>query len=823
MFENETFHQKRAYEIFNEMLKINDPEQRHEFLREACENRDLLDEVMAMLQIADAPTITEKIDEATPNFWVGQHVGRYLIKEKIGEGGFGEVFVARHPDTPADLVALKMLKAGMDSEEVLSRFRIEQQALAMMDHPGIAKSLGTGITESGQPYFVMELIKGAAITDFSDQKGLNLEQRIEIFIDVCEAIQHAHQKGVIHRDIKSFNILVTNDDSRIQPKVIDFGVATAITPRLNRHPRDTRLSSVVGTPMYMSPEQAGRNQQDVDTRSDIYSLGVVLYELLTGTTPMTHAESENLAFDEILNHIRESDPPKPSDRIREPEQSIAELAQRRSTDPSRLSRSMSGDLDLIVMKALEKDRDRRYDSPGSFADDLRRFLQNEVIQARPPSACYRIRKFCQKNKVSVCTAALMAAILVITSIISVWQAFSETWATQQAQQSEQKTRKLLETEKSARKRESDLRKQAEQNALDLIPILSSRRDRKSFEVLQRLDRRTGQLESTPTTMEIRWQLADAQERFGNVERSEEILRELLNNQEQQYGRTDMHCILTVIEIARHLSGEQGKQYRQRKLTAITDEFGTDNYRCIPFFLASQDFESKLRAYEISLKKDDSIPEKFELYLKNRPFESVTSACRNGFIEKAISDQRVKSVEDLLARQQKSSEWLVKFYFAIILNNSDYDFALELNRRLVRILEKAGDSKRYQLLYARAQVGFILNQKLYNYYRSGIGYSGPIAADAEARLAEASLVTSFDALWEMRENIPIQSRSATIYNTALNLALTYRFRQMPDKRTEWTRRIDDIKNQPWYRQSVDLPVFANSRILSDRTRKRIHGR
>ena len=326
---------------------------------------------------------------------VGTKIGPYKLMEQIGEGGFGLVFVAEQTEPVRRKVALKVIKPGMDSSQVIARFQAERQALAMMDHPNIARVLDAGATDSGRPYFVMELVRGIPITAYCDQNHLPPRERLELFVSVCHAIQHAHQKGVIHRDIKPSNVLVTSHDGKPVAKVIDFGVAKAIHQPLTERTIYTNFAQMIGTPLYMSPEQAEMSGLDIDTRSDIYSLGVLLYELLTGSTPLAKKRVAAAAYDEIRRLIREEEPPKPSTRLSTSD-SLAAIAAQRHTEPAKLSKLVRGDLDWITMKALEKDRTRRYETANGLARDIQRYLTDEVVEARPPSTAYRLRKFARK-------------------------------------------------------------------------------------------------------------------------------------------------------------------------------------------------------------------------------------------------------------------------------------------------------------------------------------------------------------------------------------------------------------------------------------------
>ena len=333
--------------------------------------------------------------------------GRYKLRQEIGEGGMGTVYMAEQTQPVKRMVALKLIKAGMDSKTVLARFETERQALALMDHPNIARVLDAGSTEHGRPFFVMELVKGIPLTDYCDQHRLELEERLALFRLICSAVQHAHQKGIIHRDLKPTNILVESHDGKPVPKVIDFGLAKATSGmRLAEHSLFTAFGTVAGTPLYMAPEQAAFNALDVDTRADIYALGVILYELLTGSTPIQRDTLKRAALDEMLRLIREVEPPTPSSRISTSE-ALPSIAASRHVQPMQLSRLVRGDFDWIVMKALAKERNRRYDSAINLANDVERFTNHEPVSAGPPTAAYRMRKFIRRNRVQVAAAALV--------------------------------------------------------------------------------------------------------------------------------------------------------------------------------------------------------------------------------------------------------------------------------------------------------------------------------------------------------------------------------------------------------------------------------
>jgi eukaryotic-like serine/threonine-protein kinase len=338
----------------------------------------------------------------------GTVLGHYLLLEKIGEGGMGEVWLAEQREPVRRRVALKLILAGMNTREVMARFESERQALALMDHPAIAKVFDAGSTPAGLPYFVMEYVAGTPINTYCDRHKLTMRQRMELFIQVCEGVQHAHQKAIIHRDLKPSNILVCEVDGKPMPKIIDFGLAKATSQRLTDASLFTRVGAVLGTIDYMSPEQAGSGGEDIDTRTDVYSLGVVLYQLLAGALPL---DLKKLAYQEVLRRIREQDVPRPSSRILTQGGDSTITAQNRGTDPPALTRQLRGDPDAVALKALEKDRKRRYGSPSELAADLGRYLRNEPIAAHPPSTAYRARKYIRRHRLGVAIAA--AAVLLL--------------------------------------------------------------------------------------------------------------------------------------------------------------------------------------------------------------------------------------------------------------------------------------------------------------------------------------------------------------------------------------------------------------------------
>jgi serine/threonine protein kinase/tetratricopeptide (TPR) repeat protein len=441
-----------AEEIFHQALARPQAE-RSAFLAAVCTgDQPLQRRIEALLHAHDNPgsflaeqppmpamTVDEPVSERP-----GTVIGPYKLMEQIGEGGMGLVFVAEQQHPVRRKVALKVIKPGMDTRQVVARFEAERQALALMDHPNIAKVLDGGTTEGGRPYFVMELVKGVPITEYCDQNQVPIRERLELFVHVCQAVKHAHQKGIIHRDIKPSNVLITLHDGTPVVKVIDFGVAKAIGQQLTDKTIYTQFSQMVGTPLYMSPEQAGQSGLDVDTRSDIYSLGVLLYELLTGTTPFDRERMHELSYDEMRRIIREEEPPKPSTRISTLGKAATTVSTQRQSEPKQLSRLFRGELDWIVMKALDKDRNRRYETANSFALDVQRYLADEPVLACPPSAGYRLYKLIRRNKGAILAASLVLFSMLAGTAVSIWLAVRADQERRIAQTREAETKAVLD-------------------------------------------------------------------------------------------------------------------------------------------------------------------------------------------------------------------------------------------------------------------------------------------------------------------------------------------------------------------------------------------
>ncbi len=421
--------ERSAHSIFNNALELEDPEARARYVNEACAGDPALSERVKKLLHAhdEAGGFFSQTSRrsATAPAWpltekAGDIIGRYKLLEQIGEGGCGAVYMAEQQEPVRRRVALKLIKLGMDTKQVVARFEAERQALALMDHPNIARVLDAGATETGRPYFVMELVRGIKITEFCDQKKLSTHQRLELFIAVCQAVQHAHEKGIIHRDLKPSNILVTTVDGASVPKVIDFGVAKAVNNQpLTDKTLFTAFAQFIGTPAYMSPEQA--DGVDIDPRTDIYSLGVVLYELLTGRTPFNSEALRQAGIDQIRRTIREQNPPKPSTRLQALTRAdLTTTAQARHLESHKLLQAVKGDLDLIVMKCLEKERGLRYQTPTDLAADIRRHQNNEPVLARAPSCVYRFGRLVRRRKLAFSAGATVLSALILAALALGW-------------------------------------------------------------------------------------------------------------------------------------------------------------------------------------------------------------------------------------------------------------------------------------------------------------------------------------------------------------------------------------------------------------------
>jgi len=473
----------------------------------------------------------------------GTRIGPYKLLQLIGEGGMGVVYMAEQEKPIRRRVALKVIKTGMDTDQVVARFEAERQALALMDHPNIARVLDAGATESGRPFFVMELVNGIPITEYCDQAQLTPRERLELFVPVCQAIQHAHQKGIIHRDLKPSNVLVTLHDGRPVPKVIDFGVAKAISQRLTERTMFTQFGTVMGTLEYMSPEQAEWSGLDIDTRSDIYALGILLYELLTGTTPLERAKLHQAGYAEILKRIKEEEPPRPSTRLSVSKPALASIAARRRTEPAKLARLVRGELDWIVMKALEKDRTRRYETANGLARDIERHLHDEPVEACPPSATYRVRKLARKHRAAMVTLAGFAAVIMIAAIVSTLLAIRATTAERLASQ------RLTESEEARRQAEAVSRR-----LVDMFHRTDPALDGLQLRVVDLLDQTARDLDAEfPGASKIKGELlhtlGGTYHGLGLHDRSAELLAKALSVRQAALGPDDPETLRSMYELA----------------------------------------------------------------------------------------------------------------------------------------------------------------------------------------------------------------------------------------------------------------------------------
>jgi serine/threonine protein kinase/tetratricopeptide (TPR) repeat protein len=581
--------------LFNEAKAKPAGAERERFLGEACGGDERLKEqILSLLQaeaedgdsdflkntvrISSAALVTEK---------PGDRIGRYKLLQQLGEGGCGVVYMAEQEEPVRRRVALKVIKLGMDTKSVIARFEAERQALALMDHPNIAKVLDAGATETGRPFFVMELVRGIKITDYCDQNNLTTEQRLELFRQVCHAIQHAHQKGIIHRDLKPSNILVMLHDGVPVPKVIDFGIAKATSDqRLTNKTVFTAFEQFIGTPAYMSPEQAEMSGLDIDTRSDIYSLGVLLYELLTGRTPLDANELLRSGMDEMRRKIREDEPPRPSTCLSTLQAAdLTTIAKHRQADAPKLIHLLRGDLDWIVMKCLEKDRTRRYETANGLAMDLQRHLDNEPVTARPPSTGYRFQKLVRRNKLAFTAVAGVVTALVLGAVVSTWQAVRAT----RAEREQARQRREAQTQAAKATAISDLLQEMLRSA-NPDTLKGS-----EYTVRQLLDDFSAGLanhfEGQPEVeAAVRTTIGRAYHRLGfadkasaHLERALTLRRHIFGPQAEQVAETLKECAWSSFEQGQHAQAE----LHAREALEIYRKRGISNQRVISILFPLQ--------------------------------------------------------------------------------------------------------------------------------------------------------------------------------------------------------------------------------------------
>jgi serine/threonine protein kinase/tetratricopeptide (TPR) repeat protein len=537
---------------------------------------------------------------------LGSMIGRYELLERIGEGGFGVVYVAEQREPIKRRVALKIIKLGMDTRQIVARFEAERQALAMMDHPNIAKVFDGGATETGRPYFVMELVRGMKITDYCDRNQLTTRERLDLFIQVCQAIQHAHQKGIIHRDIKPSNILVTLNDGVPVPKVIDFGIAKATQGELTEKTVYTRFQQLIGTPAFMSPEQAEMTSLDIDTRSDIYSLGVLLYELLTGKTPFDHTELVKAGLDEMRRMIREQEPLRPSTRFSSLQvEERTTTAKRRGMDSPKLVHQLRGDLDWIVMKCLEKDRTRRYETANGLARDVERFLGDEPVLASPPSRLYKLQKLVRRNKLVFVAVGGIGAALLAGLAVSSWLLFREKAARKRAVAAEAKA-----TTQAAR---SDQIAQLLQGMLRGVgPSVAKGRNTEMLkEILGNTVQELGnQLTNQPVVeVEMRQTIGDVYQELGDYERASAMYRICLEIARKlpEPERPDVGPLLTRLALSSlaEKKFEEAEKSAKEALAIATEKLGpshTDTLVCLNNLAMVLMDEGRLEDAEVLFRK-----------------------------------------------------------------------------------------------------------------------------------------------------------------------------------------------------------------------------
>ncbi len=556
-----------------------EPSRRAAFLDEACAQDDALRAEVESLLFAH-----KESDGLSEHPWASQlagsgdefkTIGPYRLIQKLGEGGMGQVWLAEQTEPVRRQVALKLIKAGIFNPSVLQRFQSERQSLAIMDHPSIAKVLDAGATPAGQPYFAMEYVEGAPITGYCDQRKLGIRERLELFVRVCEGVQHAHQKAIIHRDLKPANILVVEVDGKPMPRIIDFGLAKAATPLAAGQPFVTQAGAFLGTPGYMSPEQADPSVQDVDTRTDVYSLGVILYELLTGCLPFDTDRWKKMRLDEVLRHLREEDPPRPSTRVST--QHDASTAQARSTVPKQLVILLRGDLDWITLKAVEKERDRRYGTPSELSADIVRYLQNRPVAARPASAAYRVGKFVRRNRTAVALASLACVASVAGVVGTMIQAriarTQRDFAFQQLSRAEAindlnsfllsdaaPSGKPFTVNELLGRAEHIVERQGEQKDFTRVELLISigrqyatqEEDAKARRLLERAYHLSRGLTDPSTRAQASCALGSALALGGELLRAESLIQEGLQElpEEQQFALDRVFCLLRGNEVAR---------------------------------------------------------------------------------------------------------------------------------------------------------------------------------------------------------------------------------------------------------------------------------
>ncbi|MBL8824133.1 MAG: serine/threonine protein kinase [Planctomycetia bacterium] len=621
-------------EIFESAIEIPDPQERAAYLDRACAGDDKLRERIESLLRADeraAHFLEKSAGEPSTKAFDEPDVitidtildGKYRLRQKLGEGGMGAVYLAETIRDVKHQVAVKIIKPGFDSKSVLARFEQERQALAYMDHPNIAKFLDAGSTPSGQPYFVMELIKGIPITKYCDQEKLTVDERLELIIPVCMAVQHAHQKGIIHRDLKPGNILVGLYDGKPVPKIIDFGVAKATIAPLTEKSIFSELGAVIGTLEYMSPEQAKVDNLDIDTRSDIYSLGIILYELLTGTVPFSRKELSAAAMLHMLQVIREEEPDKPSTKL-SASGSLPSVAAVRKIEPSALTRKLQGEIDWIVMKCLEKERARRYEVPSQLAQDIRNYLSDKPVQAGPPSAAYRFKKFLKRHRAKMAAASLIALALIAGLI-------GTTWGLLKAQKAEKEAKTEAETAKAViHYLENDLLKLADVSVQAEAGLLVNK-DIKLRDAVHRAGAllMQGKLDKEPAVRAVLHRtigramvaLGDYKEALPHLQKSEELRREIGGSQDLVLLESQLYRVRAMLEMG---SNKEADALAQESLVSLRQQLPEHAPLVITARRLQALAKQKLDQYEVAQKLLEGLAEDCRRHFGPQHLETVIS-------------------------------------------------------------------------------------------------------------------------------------------------------------------------------------------------------
>jgi serine/threonine protein kinase len=559
---------RKATEIARAALK-QDASTRAAYLDSACESRPDLRSEVELLLAADKdsaflfastvgmPTAEEELPEPM--------IGPYRLISKLGVGGMGQVWLAEQTEPVRRRVALKIIKAGLYDDAVAQRFLSERQSLAMMEHPAIAKVFDAGATPAGQPYLAMEYVDGLPLTEYCDQKKLSVKDRLRLFLQVCEGVQHAHRKAIIHRDLKPSNILVTEVDGKPTPRIIDFGLAKFTAPAVSGETMFTQYGAFLGTPGYMSPEQADPDVQDIDTRADVYSLGVILYELLTGELPFDTRQWKKQRFDEILRQLHEHDPERPSTKVSSSKKTSTSRAEVRSTDPRQLALSLRGDLDLITLKALEKDRNRRYGGPSDLAADIERFLENRPVLARPASTRYRLQKYLQRHRLAVVLTSAAALLFVSFAIVQAVQLRRTTQERDRADRVAEFMTQMFEVSDPS---------EARGNSVTAREIL----DRSSAEIDKSLGR------DPELRASMMFLMGSVYQSLGLYAKAQSLLEQTLQIDRRTFGSANEHTIATLSALALVLAS-QGQHGEAEKLARESADqafhlFGLRNARSL---------------------------------------------------------------------------------------------------------------------------------------------------------------------------------------------------------------------------------------------------